>query len=61
MNKVRACCENPLKNKHMARQLQTTMMLLNEHLLPFYLIKNKNNYDEIKNMHNLCYLLSQKI
>ena len=37
------------------------MRFLAENLLPFYLTQNKNCYSEVKHMHTLCYLLSQKV
>ena len=59
MNKVKCCCEQPLKNSKLARQLLPIISGLSEYFLPFYL--KKREYNEVKNMHNLCYLLANKM
>ena len=60
MNKVKLSMRSAKKNKLLADKLETTIALLSEQLLPHFIQQNMNNYDELNNMHNLCYLFSHK-
>jgi len=60
MNKVKLSMMSAKKNKELASKLESTINLLSEQLLPHFIQKNLNNYEELNNMHNLCYLLAHK-
>ena len=60
MNKVKLSMQSAKKNKHLAEKLETTIQLLSEQLLPHFIQQNMQNYDELNNMHNLCYLFAHK-
>ena len=60
MNKVKLSMKSAKKNKLLAEKLDTTIYLLSEQLLPHFIQQNMNNYDELNNMHNLCYLFAHK-
>ena len=60
MNKVKLSMRSAKKNKLLADKLETTIALLSEQLLPHFIQQNMNNYDELNNMHNLCYLFAHK-
>ena len=60
MNKVKLSMKAARKNKLLAEKLETTIQLLSEQLLPHFVAQNLQNYDEINNMQNLCYLFAQK-
>ena len=61
MNRMKACIQNPLKNSNLAKQIEPTLFLIAEHLLPFYLQKHKAAYKKIKTIHNVCFLLVKKV
>ena len=58
MNKVKLSMKAARKNKLLAEKLETTIQLLAEQLLPHFVAQNLQNYDEINNMQNLCYLFA---
>ena len=60
MNKVKLSMLSAKKNTKLALKLKPTIDLLAEQLLPQWLSENQNNYDEVNNIHNLCYLLAMK-
>ena len=60
MNKVKLSMLSAKKNTKLAEKLKPTIELLAEQLLPHFLSENMNNYDEVNNMQNLCYLLAMK-
>jgi len=60
MNKVKMSMQCAKKNQELAKKLSGTMNLLAEQLLPHFIAQNLGNYDELNNMHNLCYLLAMK-
>ena len=60
MNKVKLSMLSAKKNTKLAAKLKPTIELLAEQLLPHFLAENLNNYDEVNNMQNLCYLLAMK-
>ena len=60
MNKVKLSMLSAKKNTKLAAKLKPTIELLAEQLLPHFLSENQNNYDEVNNMQNLCYLLAMK-
>ena len=60
MNKVKLCMASARKNKNLVEKMATTVQLLSEQLIPFYIQQNMSNYDALNEMHNLCYLLAHK-
>ena len=60
MNKVKLSMQSAKKNKLLAEKLETTIQLLSEQLLPHFIQQNMENYDELNQMHNLCYLFAHK-
>ena len=60
MNKVKLSMQSAKKNKELASKLESTVNLLSEQLLPHFIQKNMQNYEELNNMHNLCYLFAHK-
>ena len=60
MNKVKLSMLSAKKNQQLAKKLEGTVNLLAEQLLPHWLSENLNNYEEVNNMQNLCYLLAMK-
>jgi hypothetical protein len=44
----------------LAQNLCRIIKILAEYILPFYLKKYQESYSDVKNMHNLCYLLARK-
>ena len=60
MNKVKMSMLSAKKNQKLAEKLAGTVNAIAEQLLPHYLAGNMSSYDDINNMHNLCYLLAMK-
>jgi hypothetical protein len=60
MNKVKLSMQSAKKNKELASKLESTINLVSEQLLPHFIQKNMQNYEELNNMHNLCYLFAHK-
>ena len=60
MNKVKLSMLSAKKNRDLAQKLASTIDVLAEQLLPFYLADPERTYDDINMMHNLCYLFAMK-
>jgi len=60
MNKVKLSMMSAKKNQKLSANLQGTINLLAEQLLPHYLAENLESYDKINSIQNLCYLLAMK-
>ena len=62
-NKIKACLMHPRKNKELASNsdLCNLLVLMGEQLLPQWCKNNMGKPEEICMMHDLMYLLSQKV
>jgi hypothetical protein len=62
-NKIKACFMHPRKNRELAdnSDLRNMMVLIGEQLLPQWCKNNLNNPEQICTMHDLMYLLAQKV
>ena len=62
-NKIKMCMEFPKKNKDLASNpdFKNFIFLLNEQIIPQWCRKNIKDAEAINHMHNLVYLLSQKV
>ena len=62
-NKIKMCMAYPKKNIELAEnpELSNFIYLLSEQLIPQWCQANMNKPDEINKMHNLVYLLAQKV
>lgn len=59
-NKIKSCVRYARKNVKLGAQLAATLDLLFEQLLPHFLAKNIDNYNEVNLVHNLVFLLALK-
>ena len=59
-NKVKLSMHYARKNKKLSESISSCINLLFEQLLPHFCKENAHNYEQLNNMHNLCYLLAQK-
>lgn len=60
VNKIKCSMHYALKNKNLGQNLNSTICLLGEQLLPQYCAHNRDNHERINNVHNLMYLLAHK-
>ena len=60
MNKVKMSILGARKNCQLATKLASTIDMLGEQLLPFYLTDGSRSYEEVNMIHNLLYLLAMK-
>ena len=59
-NKIKLSMQYAHKNKKLAEQINSTINLLTEQLLPHFCKEHLSNYEALNNMQNLFYLLAQK-
>ena len=62
-NKIKACLRHPRKNKDLAANadMNGLIVLIGEQLLPQWCQKNMHLSKQIEMMHDLIYLLAQKV
>ena len=63
LNKAKVILLNPQKNRQLAanQHLLNLIELVAEHLIPQYCAANMQNSLKLNLMHNLCFLLAQKL